>query len=81
MASKYTLWEMFDVGLVTWIIYTLHRPVHTWFPKFFSVQMSVCVHVCVCVCVFSPLRLLITSDTMWHDMNLIRLVKQVLQLL
>ena len=35
------------------------------------------VHVCVCLC---P-RLLITSGVIWRDMNLIQLVKQVLQLL
>ena len=35
--------------------------------------------MCVCVCVFT-LRLLITSGVMWHDMDPIRLVKQVLQL-
>ena len=35
------------------------------------------MRVCVCPC----LRLLITSGVMWHDMDLIRLVKQVLQLL
>ena len=47
------------------------------------VHVCVCVCVClrVCVCVCLPLRLLITSGVMWHDMNPIRLVKQVLQLL
>ena len=37
----------------------------------------------MCVCVFAcpPSRLLITSGMMWRDMDLIRLVKQVLQLL
>ena len=38
--------------------------------------MCVCVFVCVCL----PPRLLITSGMMWRDMDLIRLVKQVLQL-
>ena len=41
----------------------------------------VCVCVCVCVCVSPPLRQLITSGVMWHDMDSIRLVKQVIQLL
>ena len=47
------------------------------------VGMCVCVWVCVyvCVCVCPPLRLLITSGVMWHDMGSIWLVKQVLQLL
>ena len=36
--------------------------------------------VCVCVCVSAP-TLLITSGLMWHDMDLICLVKQFLQLL
>ena len=40
--------------------------------------MSVCV--CVFACVSAP-RLLITSGVMWHDMNPIQLVKQVLKLL
>ena len=39
-----------------------------------------CVCVCVCVCVSAP-RLLITSGVMWHDVNSMRLVKQVLKLL
>ena len=34
----------------------------------------------MCVCVCPPLRLLITSGVMWHDMDPLRLVKQVLQL-
>ena len=51
-----------------------------WFLKIVSVRMSVCVFVCACVCVRPP-RLLITSGMMWHDMDPIRLVKQVLQLL
>ena len=37
--------------------------------------------VAVAVCVCPPPRLLITSGMMWCDMDLIRLVKQVLQLL
>ena len=39
------------------------------------------IRVCVCVCVCPRPRLLITSGVIWRDMNLIRLVKQVLQLL
>ena len=35
----------------------------------------------MCVCVCPRPRLLITSGEIWRDMNLIRLVKQVLQLL
>ena len=41
----------------------------------------ICMCVCVSVCVCLPSRLLITSDMMWYDMNPIRLVKQVLQLI
>ena len=52
-----------------------HRPVRAWFLKIVSVRSS----VCVCVC--PPPRLLMTSGVMWYDMNLIQLVKQVLQLL
>ena len=44
-------------------------------------RVRVCVRVCVCVCVCPRPRLLITSGVIWHDMNLIRLVKQILQLL
>ena len=39
----------------------------------------IAMHVCVCVCPHP--RLLITGGMIWHDMDLIRLVKQVLQLL
>ena len=53
-------------------------PVRAWFLKIDPVRI-VGMHVCVCVC--PRPRLLITSGMMWHDMNLIRLVKQVLQLL
>ena len=49
------------------------------FLRIVSVWMSVCVCVCVCVC--PPLRLLITSGMIWRDMDPMRLVKQVLQLL
>ena len=47
-----------------------------WFLEIVSVRTSVCVCVCLCVC--PPPRLLITSGVMWRDMDLIRLVKQVL---
>ena len=71
---------------------TSHRLVCTWFLKIVSVQTSVCVcvysvcvFVCVCACVRAcvcvPSRLLITSGMMWHYMDHIRLIKQVLQLL
>ena len=50
-----------------------------WFLKIVSVRMSVYVHVYLCMC--PPLRLLITGGVMWHDMDPIWLVKQVLQLL
>ena len=43
------------------------------------VCVCVCLRVCVCVC--PPSRLLITSGMIWLDMDPIRLVKQVLQLL
>ena len=45
------------------------------------VGMRVHVCVCVCVCVCLRPRLLITSGMMWRDMNFIRLVKQVLEML
>ena len=38
-------------------------------------------YACLCVYVCLRPRLLITRDVMWHDMDLTRLVKQVLQLL
>ena len=41
----------------------------------------VSMHVCLCACVCPRPRVLITSGVMWYDMNLIQLVKQVLQLL
>ena len=53
------------------------RPAHAWFLKIVSVRTPVCVFACVCLL---P-RLLITGDVMWRDMDPMRLVKQVLQLL
>ena len=43
----------------------------------------VCVRVCVCVCVSAPeaIKTSQSSGVMWCDMDSIRLVKQVLQLL
>ena len=59
-----------------------HRPVRTWFLKNDPVRIvGMRVRVCVCVCVCPRPRLLITSGVIRHDMNLIRLVKQILQLL
>ena len=52
------------------------RPARAWFFIIVSVQTSVCVFVCVC----PPQRLLITNGVMWHGIDPIRLVKQVLQL-
>ena len=51
-----------------------------WFLKIDPVRI-VGMRVRVCAYVCPRPRLLITSGAMWHDMNLIRLVKQVLQLL
>ena len=51
-----------------------HRPACAWFLKIASMRMSVCVSV-------PTPRLLITTGVMWHDMDPIQLVKQVLQLL
>ena len=53
-----------------------HRPAHTWLLKIDPVQI-VGLRVRVCP---RP-RLLITSGVIWRDVNLIRLIKQVLQLL
>ena len=55
-------------------------PARAWFRKIDPVRI-VGMHVCVCVFVCPRLRLLMTSGMMWRDMDLIRLVKQVLQLL
>ena len=51
-----------------------HRLVLTWFLKIVSARTS---YVCVCL----PPGLLITSGMIWHDMDPMQLVKQVLQLL
>ena len=54
------------------------RPVRAWFLKIDPVRI---VGMCVCVCVCLRPRLLITCGVIWRDMNLKRLVKQILQLL
>ena len=59
-------------------VYAGLQPARAWFLKIDPVRIF-CVCVCVCVCVSTP-RLLITSGVMRRDMDLIRLVKQVLQL-
>ena len=53
------------------------------FVKLILCGSSLCVCMCVfaCVCVCPPPRLLKTSGEIWRDMDLIRLVKQILQLL
>ena len=59
-----------------------HRPSRAWFLKIDPVRIvGMRVRVCACVCVCPRPRLLITSGVIWCDTNLIRLVKQVLQLL
>ena len=54
------------------------QPEHNWFLKSDPVQI-VGMRMRVCVCL-RP-RLLITSGVMWPDVDLIQLVKQILQLL
>ena len=55
------------------------RPARAWFLKIDPVRIvGMRVRVCACVCVCPRPRLLITSGVI---LNLIRLVKQVLQLL
>ena len=44
------------------------------------VCVCVCVSVSVCVSVCLPPRLLIISGVIWHDIDRMQLVKQVLQL-
>ena len=53
---------------------------HACFLKIDLVRI-VGMNVCVCASVCPYPRLLITSGVMCHDMDLIQLVKQVLQLL
>ena len=54
-------------------------PARAWFLEIDPVRIvSMCVWLRVCVCVCPPPRLLITSGMMWHDIDPIRLVKQVL---
>ena len=58
------------------------QPAHAWFLKIDPVRIvGMHVRVCACVCVCPRPRLLITSGVIWRDIDLIRLVKQVLQLL
>ena len=57
-----------------------NRPACAWFLKIDPVRI-VGMHVCVCVFACPRPRLLITSGMMQCDVDLIRLVKQVLQVL
>ena len=50
-------------------------PACTWFLKIYPMRI---VSMCVCLRGCPPPRLLITSGVMWHDMDSIQLVKQVL---
>ena len=54
------------------------RTAHAWFLKIVSVRMSVCV--CACICASAP-GAVNNCGVMWHDMDPVQLVKQVLQLL
>ena len=57
-----------------------HEAAHAWFLKIDLVRIvGMNVYACACVCPHP--RLLITSGVIWHDMDLIQLVKQALQLL
>ena len=70
------------VNQARWSVIGMQQPARAWFLEIDSVRivsMCVCLHVCVCVCL--PPRLLITSGMMWHDIDPIRLVKQILKLL
>ena len=81
--QKKTFMNFADFGMITNVFLLLFlnqaravlRPVHTQLLKLILCGSS----VCVCVC--PRPRLLITSGVMWRDMDLIGLVKQVLQLL
>ena len=72
-----------DVSIVcssaTWFLNQVHTATDRRTPGFLKLFLCGCAHVCVCVS--PPPRLLITSGMMWRDMDSIRLVKQVLQLL
>ena len=50
-------------------------------PDFLKLFLCRClyIHMRVCLCVSLPQRLLKTNGVMWHDMDPISLVKQVLQ--
>ena len=54
------------------------RRLYAWFLEIVLVHVSVCVCVCLSVC--PPPRPLITSGVIWCGIDLVRLVKQVLQL-
>ena len=59
----------------------VRRPARAWFLKIDLVRIVGMRGACVRVCVCPRPKLLITSGVMWRDMDLIQLVKQVLQLL
>ena len=48
-----------------------HRPVRTWFLKIDPIWI---VSMCMCVCVSAPKVI----NNLWHDMDSIQLVKQVM---
>ena len=49
-------------------------------PGFLNCFVLEVSYMCVHVCLLLIMRLLISSGVMWHDMNLILLVQQILQL-
>ena len=60
--------------------------VYTWCLRYnicsaWFLEIFLCGRLYVCVFVCLPPRLLITSGMMWCDMDSIRLVKQIVQLL
>ena len=82
LTVKYTCCKKFGYMVLTFMVFQKLSCMSSFFKLILCGTCAyVCLCVCVCVFVSLTLRLLITSDVSRCNMNVIWLVKQILQLL